>query len=208
MKALGANVVLVQQALGGKPGFVSAEDLKLVQDKTNQLVVQLNAFRADQFDLVANENAHYYGTGPEIWKSFKPRAFVDFAGTGGSFSGTAKYLKEKDPSIWCGWIEPTSAAHQIQGGGYFVSPDGSPLRFQQVAQSRGHIDGIIKITDQEAIKAARDLAKMEGLFGGFSTGANAAAAIRVLRERDDDDFSVVFLACDSGMKYLSTPLYE
>jgi cysteine synthase A len=77
MKALGANVVLVEQALGSKPGYVSGEDLKLVQNEAERLVSELGGFRADQFNLLANEDAHYTETGPEIWSEFRPRAFVD-----------------------------------------------------------------------------------------------------------------------------------
>lgn len=77
MKALGASVVLVDQAPGSKSGFVSAQDLALVEAETKKIVNEIGAFRADQFHLLANENAHYYETGPEIWQDLKPNAFVD-----------------------------------------------------------------------------------------------------------------------------------
>jgi len=237
MRALGAEVVIVPQAPGSKPGAVSGADLQRVQEGTARIVRERGAFRADQFALESNERAHFLGTGAEIVRDTggKLDAFVDFAGTGaheplvcrvssnvprcaynkkptgGSFSGVAMRLKAHSAAIQCFVVEPTSAQHRIQGGGYFTSPDGSPLVFIERARGRGHIDGVITVDDGAAVETARLLAQLEGVFAGFSTGANVAAAARVIeahRSRGGaEGLTVACLACDSGLKYLSTDLY-
>jgi cysteine synthase A len=208
MRALGAEVVLVPQAPGSRPGAVSGDDIRLVQQATEQIVRQKRAFRADQFSLDSNERAHFLTTGPEIIQvAPELDAFVDFSGTCGTFSGVAKCLKAHDPRIVCCLVEPSSAAHRIQGGGYFFGPDGGALHFETLAMQRGHVDRRIVVSDALAADTARELARTEGVFGGFSTGANVAAALQVLREANRPDFSVLALACDSGLKYVSTDLY-
>ncbi|KAH9246810.1 hypothetical protein BASA81_015588 [Batrachochytrium salamandrivorans] len=206
MRALGATVVLVDQDPQSVPGQVSQKDLQLVEATTHRLVNELGAFRADQFNLPGNENAHYLETASEVWDVLHPSAFVDFGGTGGTFSGMAKFFKEQDPSIHCAWVEPMEERHQIQGGGYFHLPNGDALTFYELAKKRGHVDSVIRVGDQESIAACRLLAQTEGLFGGYSTGANACAAVKLLAQHPGK--SVVFLACDSGLKYLSLDLFE
>jgi len=209
MQALGAEVVLVPQAPESQKGFVSGRDLELVQSETNRIVRERSAFRADQFCLSGNEKAHFSGTGREIIQDApKVNAFCDFVGTGGTFSGIARALKEHNADIKCYVVKPDSRQHRIQGGGYFTAPDGSALSFISLAEHRGHVDGTIVVNDKDAIQCARDVARLEGVFGGFSTGANVFAALQVLQRANNDDFSVVCMACDSGLKYLSTDLYE
>ena len=212
MSALGAEVVLVDQLPDSVPGQVSGGDLKQVEEETRRITDERNAYRADQFRLQSNFRAHYLHTGPEILKQSGGNLdlFCDFAGTGGSFAGCAAALKEYNPNIQCFIIEPEGAAvltgepatepnHRIQGGGYAMK-DLSMLNAQ-------HIDGYLKVSDDEAIQMARRLAKEEGIFAGFSSGANVAAAITLL----DGSFkgkTAVVLMCDSGLKYLSTDLWE
>ena len=137
-------------------------------------------------------------------------AFCDFAGTGGSLAGCAAAFKEYDSSIVCYLVEPEGAAvlagepvmdpnHRIQGGGY--SMPHLPLL------SREHVDGFVKVTDEDAIQTARRLAKEEGTFAGFSAGANVAAALKLLKGECKGKTMVVLLN-DSGLKYLSTDLWE
>jgi len=212
MAALGAEVVLVDQLPDSKPGQVSGGDLALVEKEAQRIVQQRHAFRADQFLLAGNVRAHYLHTGPEIILQSAGAfdAFCDFAGTGGSFAGCAAAFKEHNPGIQCFVVEPEGAAvlcgepvtrpnHRIQGGGYSMA-DLPLLRHD-------HIDGYIKVTDQEAIKAARRLAKEEGLFAGFSSGANVAAAMQLLQGRCKG-MTIVVLLSDSGLKYLSTDLWD
>lgn len=210
MAALGAEVVLVSQARGSKPGQVSGEDLILVEERTQQIVRKRKAFRADQFLLSSNARAHEQGTAPEAWKQSKRTidAFADFAGTGGSFVGCAQYLKNVNTKARCYLIEPattpflaggkvTNPSHKIQGGGYARA---LPLFDPSLA------DGYLTVSNKEAIQTARDLARLEGIFGGFSGGANTAAAIQLLRGCEKGK-TVLVLICDSGLKYLSTDLY-
>lgn len=211
MSALGAEVILVDQLPDSTPGQVSGGDLALVEDEARRIVKERDAFRADQFALEANFRAHFLHTGPEIIAQADRRitGFCDFAGTGGTFSGIAAALKEHDPEILCYLVEPAGAAvlagqkisdpnHRIQGGGYSM-PDLPQIRPENV-------DGYLAVTDQEAMTCARRLAVEEGIFGGFSSGANLAAALKIL-EGSCRGGCVVMTINDSGLKYLSTDLW-
>lgn len=211
MRALGAEVVLVDQAAGSVPGQVSGEDLQRVEEETRRIVEQRAAFRADQFRLPGNARAHYLHTGPEILRQAGGRidAFCDFVGTGGSFAGCAAAFKEHDPAIRCFVVEPEGAAalkgeavrnpsHRIQGGGYAMA--------SLALLDPAHLDGYLTVSDTDAIRWARRLAKKEGIFAGFSAGANLAAAVQLLRG-DFRGKTIVILVCDSGLKYLSTDLW-
>jgi len=212
MSALGAEVVLVDQLPDSKPGQVSGGDLELVERETQRIVSERKAFRADQFQLLGNFRAHYLYTGPEILKQSNGNidAFCDFAGTGGSFAGCSSIFKKHNPNIQCFIIEPVGAAalagekvsypnHRIQGGGYSMPI--LPLLHPE------HIDGYLKVTDTEAINTARRLAREEGIFAGFSSGANVAAALQLLQTSFRKKTIAVILN-DSGLKYLSTDLWE
>jgi cysteine synthase A len=212
MRALGAEVVLIDQLPDSKPGQVSGGDLELVEQETRRIVAERNAFRADQFNLAGNFRAHYLHTGPEILKQSggKIDAFCDFAGTGGSFSGCATAFKEYNPAIQCFLVEPEGAAvlagepasypnHRIQGGGYSMA--NLPLLRKE------HIDGYLQVSDNEAIRVARRLAREEGIFAGYSAGANVAAALALLGTSLPGK-TIAVLLCDSGLKYLSTDLWE
>ncbi|HXJ96543.1 MAG TPA: cysteine synthase family protein [Terriglobia bacterium] len=211
MAALGAEVVLVDQLAASSPGQVSGGDLELVEKMTAQIVAERNAFRADQFRLDGNFRAHYLHTGPEILAQSGHRvdAFCDFVGSGGTFGGCATAFKDANPQTRCYVVEPEGAAalagktmgnpnHRIQGGGYSISE----LKFVK----RELIDGFVSVSDVEAIQAARRLAREEGVFAGFSSGANVAAALRLLGGACKGK-TVVIIICDSGLKYLSTDLW-
>ena len=212
MSALGAEVVLVDQSPGSEPGRVSGEDLERVEERARRIAVDRGAFRADQFVLQGNFRAHYLHTGPEIIKQSRGDIdlFCDFAGTGGSFAGCTAAFKEHDPTVECFLVEPDGAAvlsgdpltypnHRIQGGGYAMA--NLPMLVPE------QIDGYLKVTDEEAIDAARRLARAEGIFAGFSSGANVAAAMKLL-ETSFRGKTAVVLICDSGLKYLSTDLWK
>jgi len=212
MSALGAEVVLVDQLPGSTSGHVSGGDLALVDQAAQRIVAERGAFRADQFHLAGNFRAHYLHTGPEFLRQSggKIDAFCDFAGTGGSFAGCAAAFKEFNPAIRCYLIEPEGAAalageavtnpnHRIQGGGYSMAD--LPLLRPE------HIDGYLKVGDDEAVQVTRRLALEEGIFAGFSSGANAAAALRLLRTELRGK-TIAVMMCDSGLKYLSTDLWE
>ena len=211
MRALGAEVVLVDQCSGSRPGEVSGEDLKLVDDEATRLAAERNAFRADQFEHPGNKLSHYESTAPEIWAQSggSVTAFCDFVGSGGTFAGCARYFREQDPNISCFVVEPAGAAalsgepitnsdHPIQGGGYSMA---------ELAQLDGAApDGYLKVSSDDAIRCTRRLAREEGVFAGYSTGANLSAALQLLNG-PLPGATIAIIACDSGMKYLSTELW-
>jgi cysteine synthase A len=210
MRALGAEVVLVDQAPDSPMGRVSGQDLKLVEERAQQITFERSAFRADQFAREGNWQAHARTTGPEIvQQAGRVDAFCDFVGSGGSFRGCTEALRAANPAVRCYVVEPVGAAvlaggelfrpnHRIQGGGYCMGN----LKFL-----RGfRIDGYLQVTDEDAISCARRLASEEGIFAGFSSGANVAAALQLLNQ-DARGQTIVTLACDSGLKYLSTDLW-
>lgn len=211
MTAFGADVVLVDQAEGSPPGHVSGADLALVEAETQRLVAERGAFRADQFSLAGSVLAHQRFTGRELYDAAGGQidAFADFVGSSGSFTGVMRAFRDVGAPVRGYVVEPVGAAvlagraseqpnHAIQGGGY--SREDLPLF------DRSLVTGFLTVTDDEAMETARLLARTEGILGGYSTGANVAAAIQLLRG-DEAGKVVAVLASDSGMKYLSTGLY-
>ncbi|MET0800576.1 MAG: cysteine synthase family protein [Actinomycetota bacterium] len=211
MRALGAEVILVDQQEGSRDGHVSGEDLALVEQVAARTAEERGAYRADQFHLAGNPAAHE-DTAAEIWEQSGGEVDVlcEFVGTGGTFAGMARFFNAQDPSIACYAVEPEGAAvlagkpatkpgHRIQGGGY--SMPSLPLLDESL------VDGFIQVPDTDAIDAARRLARSEGIFAGFSSGAVVHAAERLLAGPQAEKTIVVVLA-DSGMKYLSTDLWD
>ena len=212
MRALGAEVVLVDQQAASLDGHVSGDDLALVEEVATRVAAEREAFRADQFHLAGNSAAHEEGTAVELWEQTNGRVgvFCEFVGTGGTFTGIARFLKAQDRSIACYIVEPEGAAvlagepltepgHRIQGGGYSM-PD-LPLVDPDL------VDGYVAVSDTDAIDGARRLARQEGILAGFSAGACLVAAERLLRDHHRGQTVAIVLA-DSGMKYLSTDLWE
>lgn len=211
MAALGAEVVLVDQAPGSVPGQVSGADLARVEEVAQAITGDRDAFRADQFHHAGNPAAHEGGTGPELWSDSGGTltAFADFAGSGGTYAGTIRALKRLNPALRGYVVEPQGAEalaghtvtrpdHPIQGGGYAMGD----LAFLRDAP----VDGYLSVTGQTARDAARALAREEGIFGGFSAGANVAAALDLLAGAEAGG-TVAVVICDSGLKYLSTDLW-
>ena len=211
MLALGADLEVVRQAGGSDPGKVSKEDLDLVEERAQEITGELGAFRADQFNNVANPRAHELGTGREILVQVDGEldAFVAAVGTGGLFTGVARALKASSGLTRCYAVEPASVSylagrpvtdtrHKIQGIGYAMKPG---------FWDESLVEGYIGVSDDDASAAARQLARDEGIIAGFSAGANVWAALQVASSAPPDA-TVVTVACDSGMKYLSTDLYE
>jgi cysteine synthase A len=211
MRAYGAEVVLVDQAPGGVAGRVSGADMVLVKERCATLCAELGAYFSNQFENPANPEAHVESTGPELLKQCGDElsAVVAFAGTGGALGGLATFFHRAAPRVRVYAVEPEcaaslavacciEAAHAIQGGGY-----GKP--------SLPHLDpklvgGYLKCNDDQAVAAARMLAREEGVLGGYSTGANLHAAIELLKDRERGG-TVAFLVCDSGTRYLSVGLF-
>jgi cysteine synthase A len=212
MNALGAEVVLVDQLPSSLPGQVSGGDLELVELAAQEITAEKNAFRADQFHLESHPRAHFLHTAQEIIRQTEGKfdAFCDFVGTAGSYAGCTAAFKEYNPKIKCFVVEPASSAvlsgepvtnpnHRIQGGGYamtdlpFINPE--------------EVDGFIQVSDEEAIHISRELARKEGIFAGYSAGANVSAALSLLKG-ELGGATIVVLLSDSGLKYLSTDLWS
>ncbi|HTL53017.1 MAG TPA: cysteine synthase family protein [Planctomycetota bacterium] len=209
MRALGARVELVKQAPGSPPMQVSGKDLELVEKRTLELVKELDAFRADQFRDPGTITAHRH-TGEEIWSQSRRKAthFCCSIGSAGSFTGISQFLKTVQPGVQCVALEPatarvlagkkiTNASHVIQGTGYSKVPPAFDKRLA---------DGYAGVTNDEALTVARELAEVEGLFVGISSGANVAGAL-AMAETAPAGSLIVTLLCDTGLKYLSTNLF-
>jgi cysteine synthase A len=212
MRALGAEVVLVDQHPESLPGEVSGADLELVENETRKIAHDRDAFQVDQFARQGNLRAHYLTTGPEIWQQSGENihAFCDFAGSGGTYAGVTRYLKEQNSDIGCYIVEPegaaalagkpvTNPAHPIQGGGYSQK---ELVFIEQVP-----VDGYLEVTGRQAREGAALLAKKEGVFAGFSSGANLMAALQLL-DGPHKGGNIAIVICDSGLKYLSTDLWD
>ncbi len=211
MRALGAEVILVAQAGSSVQGHVSGADLALVEVAAQQVTLERDAFRADQFHHPGNPTAHQVGTAAELWADSDQTldVFVDFAGSGGTFAGTMTGLRAFNPDI-CGYIvEPEGAAalcgcavtkpnHPIQGGGYAMRD----LTFLRDLDPCGYVS----VDGDDARELTRALALFEGIFAGISTGANLAAALALLSGKEKGK-TIGLIVCDSGLKYLSTDLW-
>lgn len=198
--ALGAEIVLTD-AQDGMPGAV---------EQANLLVENIpGAFMPQQFNNPANPEIHYRTTGPEIWDDCDGNVdiLVAAVGTGGTISGTGKYLREKNPDIQLIAVEPVESAvmsgeqmgpHMIQGIGAGFIPEIMDMSL---------VDEILKIDSQTAIDTAREVARTEGIICGISAGANLAAA-RIVAERPENKGKrIVTVICDTGERYVSTLLF-
>jgi len=212
MRALGAEVVLVDQLPESTPGKVSGADLDLVEAEAQRIVRERGAFRPDQFRLRSNFRAHRDTTGPELVAQTGGAidAFCDMAGSGGTVGGTSAALKQAIPGIKCYVVEPIGAAvlagkpivnadHRIQGAGY--------SRAELANIPSEVVDGFLTIDDEAATETTRRLAREEGIFAGFSSGANVSAALELLHGEFQGG-TVATIINDSGLKYLSTDLWD
>ncbi|MDR1126098.1 MAG: cysteine synthase family protein [Deltaproteobacteria bacterium] len=212
MRALGAEVFIIKQSHGESAGEVSGDDLAKVEEAAQQLTKERNAFRADQFCLEGSVNAHLLYTAEEMWEQSDGEidAFVDILGSGGTFVGTARGLKKHNPNIRCYAIEPEAAAkyaglpvknhgaHKVQGCGYNMT-------LPKMDESL--VEEFIQVSDGEVAECTRNLALHEGAFVGFSSGANVIAAIKLLQGRERGN-NIALTLNDSGLKYLSTDLFQ
>jgi cystathionine beta-synthase len=204
LKALGADVVVTPAS--AKPGTPDhyVETAQRIASETP------NSFYPDQYSHPANPEAHYRTTGPELWKQTAGRIthFVAGLGTGGTISGTGRFLKEKNPQVRIIGADPYGSVFKtfketgklIEATPYLVEGIG-----QQTIPENVHIkyvDEVINVTDRESFELSRQLGRLEGIFCGGSTGTNLAAALRVARPLDETAV-VVFIVCDTGEHYLS-----
>ena len=200
LAAHGAELVLTPGAQG-MAGAIA---------KANELHEQIaGSIIGGQFENPANPEAHYRTTGPEIFEDAEGRVdfFVAGVGTGGTFSGTVRYLKERNPALRGIAVEPANSAvmsgekagaHGLMGIGAGFIPKAMDMTL---------VDEIKKITDEQAYAAARELAQKEGIITGITSGAAIAAALEVASRGENAGKTVVALLPDTGERYLSTPLY-
>ncbi|MDR3364355.1 MAG: cysteine synthase family protein [Clostridiales Family XIII bacterium] len=210
IRAFGGEVVLVDQAPGAVRGKVTGADLELVEQETERIVRETGGCFLNQFANAGNSLAQEQ-TAREIWgqSGGAVDAFADFVGTGGTFAGCAKGFKDIRQELHCYVVEPKGYAyyggevgaggpgHRIQGGGYAKE---MPLI------TPGLIDGCVSVSDEEAMGMTRALARVEGVFAGFSSGANIAAAVRLLKGQEKGR-GIAVVINDCGLKYMSTDLY-
>ncbi|MCC6825617.1 MAG: pyridoxal-phosphate dependent enzyme [Acidobacteria bacterium] len=204
LKALGADVVVCPSAAkSGSPDHY-VETAKRIASETP------NSFYPDQYNHPANPEAHYRTTGPEIWEDTEGKIthFVASIGTGGTISGTARYLKEKNPDIKVIGADPYGSIFKTYKESGHV-PEATPYLVEGIGQAlpTGNadlniIDEIINITDRESFDLSRQLSRKEGIFCGGSTGTIFAGALRVAKELDENSL-VVFIVCDTGEHYLT-----
>ncbi len=201
MKAYGAELVLTDGSKGMKGAIAKAEEL------AKEIP---NSFIPSQFTNMANPEIHYKTTGKELFEDIDGNIdfFVAGVGTGGTISGTGKYLKEKKPSIKVVAVEPetspvlskgTPGPHKIQGIGAGFVPDTLDTKIY---------DEILPIANEDAFEMGRESARVEGLLIGISSGAALKAAITLAQREENAGKTIVVLFPDTGERYLSTAMFQ
>lgn len=201
IKAYGATIVLTDGAKGMKGAIAKADEL---QKETP------NSFIPSQFTNPANPAAHEKTTGPEIWEDTDGEvdAFVSGIGTGGTITGTGRYLKKKNPKVQVLAVEPatspvltkgTAGPHKIQGIGAGFVPETLDTKVY---------DEVFDIANEDAFAVSKDVARHEGILVGISAGAALKAGIEWAKRPENEDKTVVVLLPDSGDRYYSTALFE
>lgn len=201
LRAFGADIVLT-------PG---AEGMRGAVERAKEIVASTeNSILASQFDNGANPAIHYKTTGPEIWEATEGKIdiFVAGVGTGGTVSGTGKFLKEQKPDVKVIAVEPKDSPlltegkagpHKIQGLGANFVPDNL---------NRDVYDAVTDVTIEDAVATARALGASEGILGGISAGAALWAALEEAKKSENKDKLIVAIVPDFGERYISTVLYE
>ena len=153
--------------------------------------------------------AHYQTTGPEIWRDTEGKAdvFIAGIGTGGTISGTARYLKEKNPDIYVVGVEPSDSPLLTQGTAGAHKLQGIGANFIPKNLDRTLLDEVIDVSYEDALHCARLLARKEGILVGISSGAALAAAVNVAKRTEWQSKNIVVLLPDTGEHYLSTELF-
>jgi cysteine synthase A len=200
MKAYGAELVLSD----GKRGMAAAIE------KANELAREIpGSFIPGQFENPANAAAHYATTGPEIWSDTDGQVdlFVAGVGTGGTITGTGRYLKEQNPRIRVVGIEPAGSAILSGGTAGPHGLQGIGAGFVPKVLDTSVYDEIIPVADADAYEIGRELGRSEGILVGISSGAALWAAIELAKRPENVGKNIVVLLPDTGDRYLSTPMF-
>ena len=201
MEGYGAQVILTPGVLGMSGAIAKAEEL----------AAQIpGSIIAGQFDNPANAKAHYLTTGPEIWKDTEGHVdiFVAGVGTGGTITGTGRYLKEQNPAVKVVAVEPASSPLLSQGRAGAHGLQGIGANFVPQVLDTQIYDEIITVTEAEAYAAARELGRKEGVLVGISSGAALHAALTLANKEENAGKTIVVLLPDTGERYLSTELFR
>ena len=201
MGAYGAELVLTPGALGMSGAIAKAEEL------AREIP---GSFIPDQFGNPANAKAHYETTGPEIWSDTEGSVdiFVAGVGTGGTITGTGRFLKEKNPAVQIVAVEPADSPLLSGGKAGPHGLQGIGANFVPAVLDTSVYERIITVTTQQAYAAAREMGKTEGILVGISSGAALHAALELAKCEENSGKTIVVLLPDTGDRYLSTDLFR
>ena len=201
MKAYGAQVVLTPGALGMQGAIAKAEEL------AGQIP---GSFIPAQFDNPTNAAAHEATTGPEIWQDTDGNVdiFVAGVGTGGTITGTGRYLKKQNPNVKVIAVEPAGSPLLSKGMAGPHGLQGIGANFIPSVLDTGIYDDVITVTEEEAYAAAREVGRTDGVLVGISSGAALHAAIQLAKKEENRGKTIVVLLPDTGDRYLSTAMFR
>ena len=201
MTAFGGELVLTP----GKDGMTAA--IARAEELAKELP---GSWIAGQFVNPANPKAHYLTTGPEIWEDTDGQVdiFVAGIGTGGTVTGTARYLKEKNPKVKIVGMEPADSPLITKGKAGPHGIQGIGANFIPEILDTGLLDEVVTVTTEEAYAAGRRLGTEEGILAGISAGAALHAALELAKLEENAGKTIVVLLPDSGERYLTTPMYQ
>ncbi len=200
LKAYGAEIVLTEGSRGMSGAIEKAEEI---------VKSTPGAFLPGQFDNPSNARAHYETTGPEIWRDTQGQVdiFVAGVGTGGTLTGTGRYLKEQNPRIRVVAVEPSASPVLSEGKGGPHKIQGIGAGFVPSVLDQAVYDEVFPVDNEVCFTMAKELAHLEGILTGISSGAALYAAVEIAKRPENKGKTLAVLLPDSGDRYYSTPLF-